>query len=146
MISLDDLTIALLEDHLGRMDDERAEFGHGYDESGKLFCHRNGRPIHPDTITRRFNRLVDQAGVPRIRLHDVRHTYATISLDAGIDAKIVSDRIGHSNMAYTLQIYTHRSVGRDRQAANTIANHIFSSRPSAHPRRSMGQADNEIED
>ena len=72
-ISLDDLTVALLEQHLDRMDDEQDAFGHGYDDSGKLFCHPDGRPIHPDTITRRFNRLVDHAGVRRIRLHDVRH-------------------------------------------------------------------------
>lgn len=46
-------------------------------------------------------------------------------LDAGIDPKIVSDRIGHANMAYTLQIYTHRSTGRDRQAAETVAGVIL---------------------
>ena len=45
----------------------------------------------PDTITDRFNRLVDRAGVKRIRLHDVRHTYATVSLDSGVDPKIVAD-------------------------------------------------------
>jgi integrase len=63
--------------------------------------------------------------VPVIRLHDVRPTYATMSLDAGVDPKIVSDRIGHANMAYTLQIYTHRSTGRDRAAAERIAALIF---------------------
>jgi integrase len=53
--------------------------------------------------------------------HDVRHTYATVSLDSGINPKIVADRIGHSNMAYTLQIYTHPSTGRDRNAADIVA-------------------------
>jgi integrase len=107
------------------LDKERRAFGQSYHEHGKLFCHPDGKPIHPDTITRRFNRLVDAAGVPRIRLHDVRHTYATLSLDAGVDPKIVSDRIGHVNMAYTLQIYTHRSTGRDREAAKRVAGLIF---------------------
>jgi len=124
-ISLDALTVAYLRRHLAMLDNEREAFGYGYHDSGKLFCRPDGRPVHPDTITRRFNRLVDRAGVPRIRLHDVRHTYATVSLDAGIDPKIVSDRIGHSNMAYTLQIYTHRSTGRDRQAAEKVAGLIF---------------------
>jgi integrase len=77
--------------------------------------------VHPDTITGRFNKLVDRAAVKRIRLHDVRHTYATTSLDAGIDPKIVADRIGHANMAYTLAIYTHKSTGKDRGAAETVA-------------------------
>lgn len=124
-IALDPLTITYLRRHLAMLDEEREAFGDAYKDHGKLFCHTDGRPLHPDTITRRFNRLVDQAGVPRIRLHDVRHTYATVSLDAGIDPKIVSDRIGHANMAYTLQIYTHRSVGRDRPAAEKVAGVIF---------------------
>jgi integrase len=55
----------------------------------------------------------------------VRHTYATLSLDAGADPKIVSDRIGHANRAYTLQIYTHRSTGHDRAAATKLAGFIF---------------------
>jgi integrase len=120
-ISLDPLTIEYLRRHLRMLDSEREAFGSAYHDSGKLMCHPDGKPVHPDTITRRFNRLVDRAGAPRIRLHDVRHTYATVSLDAGIDPKIVSDRIGHANMAYTLQIYTHRSTGRDRQAAEKVA-------------------------
>jgi integrase len=103
------------------LDNEREAFGTSYHDSGLLVCHPDGRPVHPDTITDRFNRLVDRAGVKRIRLHDVRHTYATTSLDAGIDPKIVADRIGHANMAYTLTIYTHQSTGKDRGAAQTVA-------------------------
>lgn len=124
-ISLDPFTVSFLRRHIAMLDEERAAFGNGYADQGKLFCHPDGRPIHPDTITRRFNRLVDVAGVPQIRLHDVRHTYATVSLDAGINPKIVSERIGHANMAYTLQIYTHKTTGRDRAAAEQVATLIF---------------------
>lgn len=124
-ISLDSFTVAYLTLHVAMLDEERRSFGRAYNRAGKLFCHPDGRPIHPDTITRRFNRLVDLAGVPHIRLHDVRHTYATVCIDAGIKPKIVSDRIGHANMAYTLQIYTHRSTGQDGPAAEQIAQLIF---------------------
>lgn len=124
-ISLDPLTVSYLREHLAMLDDERKAFGITYQNHGKLMCHPDGTPLHPDTITRRFNKLVNRAGVPRIRLHDVRHTYATLSLDAGIDPKIVSDRIGHANMAYTLTIYTHRSTGRDKTAAEKVASLIF---------------------
>ena len=55
----------------------------------------------------------------------MRHTYATVSLDNGVDPKIVADRIGHANMAYTLSIYTHRSSGLDRPAAEKVAGVIF---------------------
>ena len=81
----------------------------------------DGRALHADTITPRFNRLVDLAGVRRIRLHDVRHAYATLSLDSGVHAKIVSDRIGHAHEGITVQIYGHRSTGHDREAAELIA-------------------------
>jgi integrase len=100
---------------------EREAFGDSYHGSGKLICHPDGRPVHPDTITDRFNRLVDRARVKRIRLHDVRHTYATVSIDSGVDPKIVSDRIGHANMAFALTRYTHRSTGKDRAAAENVA-------------------------
>jgi integrase len=57
------------------------------------------RPPHPGTITRRFGKLVDAAGLPAIRLHDVRHSYATAGRDANIDGKALSERIGHSDAA-----------------------------------------------
>jgi integrase len=103
------------------IDDERSAWGDAYPDHGLLFVYQDGRAPHPDTITARFNRLVDRASLPRIRLHDVRHTYATVSLDAGILPKIVSDRLGHASVAFTLQTYTHRSDGRDRDAAETVA-------------------------
>ena len=55
------------------IDSERETFGANYPNHGKLMCFADGRRPHPDTVTSRFNRLVDQAGVRRIRLHDVRH-------------------------------------------------------------------------
>jgi integrase len=67
---------------------------------------------------------VDAAGVRRIRLHDVRHTYATLALNSGVEPKIVSDRVGHSNPGITFQIYTHRSSGLDRPAADLIGGMI----------------------
>jgi integrase len=119
-ISLDPFTVAALRTHVQMLDEERAAFGPDYADHRKLMCFEDGRMIHPDTITRRFNRLVDRAGARRIHLHDVRHTYTTLSMDAGIDPKIVSDRVGHSNMQVTFQVYTHRSTGRDREAAERI--------------------------
>jgi integrase len=94
---------------------------HGYlDDHGKLMRFEDGRMVHADTITRRFNRLVDRAGVRRIRLHDVRPTYATLLLDVGVQPKVVSDRMGHSNMSVTFEIYGHRSTGGDREAADLV--------------------------
>jgi len=77
-----------------------------YHDRGLLFCWSDGRPIYPETITDHFNRLVDRAGLPLITPHDVRHTYATMSLRAGVNPKIVSTRLGHATVAFTLDTYT----------------------------------------
>jgi len=65
-----------------------------------LFCWEDGRPPHPDTITRRFKKLAAAAGLPEIDLHDVRHSYATVGRNAKIDWKALSQRIGHSDVAF----------------------------------------------
>lgn len=120
-LSLDPATVELLRRYLDVLDEEREAFGTGYcGGHGKLMRFEDGRPVHADTITRRFNRLVDRAGVRRIRLHDVRHTYATLLLDVGVQPKVISDRMGHANMSVTFQIYGHRSTGRDREAADMV--------------------------
>lgn len=119
-ISLDMFTCAELAKLLDLLDRERSAFGSAYPDHRLLMVNEEGRPLHPDTITARFNRLVDRAGIPHIRLHDVRHTYATLAMDLGIDPKMLSDRIGHANTSVTLQIYTHRSAGRDQTMAQTL--------------------------
>jgi Phage integrase family len=109
-ISLDPLTVAYLRRHLAMLSDGREAFGDATGIPGNSSATPNGRAVHPDTITTRYNRIVDPAGVKRIRLHDVRHTYATVSLDSGVDPKVVADPIGHAHPAVTLAIYTHRST------------------------------------
>ena len=123
-ISLDPFTVAMLRKHLTMLDEERNAFGESYDPGGKLMCWETGKPLHPDTITSRFNLLVDRACARRIRLHDVRHTYATLALDSGIDPKILSDRVGHANLNVTFGLYVHRSAGLDRDAAELIGKAI----------------------
>ncbi len=125
-ISLDSFSCAQLRMLIDVLQSERRAVGKDYPSHGLLMVNELGRPLHPDTITTRFNRLVDRAGVPRIRLHDVRHTYATLALDEGVDPKTLSDRIGHANTWVTLQIYGHRSHGRDSLMAQTLADLIQS--------------------
>lgn len=132
-ISLDSFTCAELATLLTLLEEERRAFGDAYPDHGLIMVNEEGRPLHPDTITARFNRLVDRAGVPHIRLHDVRHTYATIAMDLGIDPKMLSDRIGHANTSVTLQIYTHRSAGRDQAMAQTLGEIIQTAIGSSNP-------------
>ncbi|PPK90848.1 site-specific recombinase XerD [Kineococcus xinjiangensis] len=121
MIALDDFTIKHLRAYLAGLDAEREAFGASYPDHDHVAVSPEGRCLSPDTFTRRFNRLVDRAGVPRIRLHDIRHTYATLAMDAGADPKTLSDRIGHANTSITMQVYTHRSTGKDRPLAERMS-------------------------
>jgi integrase len=121
-LALDPVTVAAVRGHLKRWRKERKAVGH---TSLLLFCWPDGRPVHPQTITDRFFRLSREAGLPFIRLHDVRHSYATAALKAGIHPKIVSERLGHASVAFTLQTYSHVIEGMDEAAASEIANHIL---------------------
>lgn len=87
-----------------------------------IFCHPDGRNLHPGEVTRTFLTLVDASGLPRIRLHDLRHTHATLALQAGVHPKIVSERLGHSSIAFTLEVYSHALPSLQEEAAVRIAN------------------------
>jgi len=103
------------------LDEERRLNGTDYQDHGLLFCWTDGRPIYPETITDQFNRLVDRADLPAITLHDVRHTYATMSLRAGVNPKIVSVRLGHATVAFTLDTYTADVPELHHAAAETVS-------------------------
>ena len=107
------------------LDQERRELGPDYRDHGVLFCWKDGRPPHPDPITRRFKKLAAAAGLPEIDLHDVRHNYATLGRDAKIYWKALSQRIGRSDVALTMKQYVQTDLEADRQVANTLgrANH-----------------------
>lgn len=81
----------------------------------------DGSPIHPERFTKWFHQRAWAAGLPKVRLHDVRHSYATAALAAGIPAKVVSERLGHENIAITMDTYCHVLPGLDAQAAGTVA-------------------------
>jgi integrase len=124
-LALDPATLAALQEHKARQEQERAEVGSAWMDSGLVFTRPDGVPIHPDLITDWFRRLARGAGLPPIRLHDVRHSYATAALAAGIPAKVVSERLGHANIAITLDVYSHVIPGMDAQAANAVASLIL---------------------
>jgi integrase len=138
LLALDPATVAALHEHLELRKAERAQFadwGVQVEASGLLFTEIDGTPLHPDRFTRRFRRLVAKVewqqdgarmvGLPPIRLHDVRHTYATVALQAGVPVKVISERLGHASVAVTLRIYAHVMPGMDRDAANAVAGVIL---------------------
>ena len=85
----------------------------------------DGAFVHPDIFSQAFRRRVASAGVPRIRLHDLRHTHATLLLQAGISPKVVSERLGHATVAFTMQVYAHVIPGMQADAATAFSDLVF---------------------
>jgi len=107
------------------IDLERVEFGPDYRDHGVRSCWEDGKPPHPDTITRRFKKPARSAGLPEIDLHDVRHSYATAGRDAKIDWKALSKRLGHADVAFTMKQYVQSDLAADRQVATTLTELII---------------------
>jgi integrase len=92
----------------------------GIDDPGWMFTTAVGRPVHPHAISQAFERIARRAGVPVIRLHDLRHTHGTLLIAAGVPAKVVSERLGHASPTFTIETYQHVLPGMQTDAARTI--------------------------
>lgn len=125
-VSLDKGTVAALRAHKKAQLEERMAIGPSrYSDRDLVFCRVDGEPMHPDLFSQTFDRAVARLEVPRIRLHDCRHTYATIALKAGVHPKVVSERLGHATVAFTLDRYSHSVPGMQEDAAEKVAGLIF---------------------
>jgi integrase len=121
-IAIDPGTVAALRRHEAAQKPKRLEVGLGYRKDLDLvFCRVDGSPYDPDVITGRFEQRVSRARVKRIRFHDLRHTHATIALQAGVHPKMVWERLGHSSIAVTLDLYSHVIPAMQEDAAARIA-------------------------
>lgn len=121
-VSLDSNTVSVLKEWKKRQLEERLAFGELYDRKHDLvFTKVEGGPLHPDFYSQTFDRRVAKLDLPRITLHDLRHSHATIALQAGVHPKIVSERLGHATVAFTLDVYSHSIRGMQTDAAELIA-------------------------
>ena len=125
-IDLGPLTVAELRRHRRNQLEQRMATGRRSDD-GYVFAKPDGSPVHPDYISQTFRRAVAKLDVPRIRLHDLRHTHASILLQQGVNAKVVSERLGHSSVAFTMTVYQHVMPGMQAQAAATFGAAVFGS-------------------
>jgi integrase len=121
LIDLDAGMLSVLRDWRRHQLEERLRWGSAWRDEGWIFTNEDGSRLHPDEVSKRFNRLVSSAGVRRIRLHDVRHTWACTALKAGVHPKVVSERLGHSSIAITLDTYSHVMPGMGREAGELVA-------------------------
>ena len=125
VIGLDGTTVSALKANKARQSAERLAWGPGYESNDLIFTWEDGRPLHPNIISRTFKRLSVSAGLPVIRLHDLRHSYITAGLEAGVGLKVMQERVGHSSVAITGDIYSHVSPQVDQAAADQVARFIL---------------------
>ncbi|MDA8045714.1 MAG: tyrosine-type recombinase/integrase [Actinomycetota bacterium] len=125
-LSLDEVTIDVLADHRRRQRSEEVACAPGFwHAEGYVFADEVGRALIPEYVTKGFTRAAHRVGLPQIRLHDLRHSYATAMLQAGVDVKVVAGRLGHASTVITQNVYQHRVERLDRDAANRVAALIF---------------------
>lgn len=121
VVDIDAETVAMLRRHRRRQLEERMAWGEAWTETGLVFTRQDGTALHPQTATWHFHRLARAAGVPVLRLHDLRHTHATLGLAAGVPPKVMQERLGHSSIQITMDLYSHVIPGMQADAAAKIA-------------------------
>ena len=90
-----------------------------------MFTRPDGRPLRPSDVSHAFTRAARAAGLPSIGVHGLRHTYATLSIRAGVPPHIISRRLGHANVGSTMTVYAHAFPSDDREAAERAAAFLF---------------------
>ena len=106
-----------LKRHRARQAEEKLRLGAAYQDHELIFAMPSGNPLDPSDFTKHFKGLMRQAGLPAIRLHDARHTFATLMLELGESPKTVQTMLGHANVGITLDIYSHVSIELEKRAA-----------------------------
>ena len=131
-IHLDPATIALLAEWRERQDAEKRLLGSAYQDDDYVFCLEDGRHYHPERFSRaflrkqlQFNQAYPDEPLPRLTIHGLRHTWATIALAEGVHLKVVSDRLNHSTTHITAEVYSHVTEPISRDAADLVGGLIL---------------------
>ncbi len=128
VVALDPGTIEVLKGQAARQLDEQGEWDEAWIETGLVFTAENGAALDPESVSRYFRQAVKKTMLPPIRLHDLRHTHATLALQAGIHPKVVSERLGHATVSITLDTYSHAIPAMQEEAAALIAGLVFATK------------------
>ena len=120
-VSLDAETVAALRRQSQRQLDDAAEWKDSWLGEGHVFTREDGEPWHPDRVRVLFQQALKVVGMRHIRMHDLRHTWATLALRAGVHPKVVQERLGHANIRITLDTYSHVLPDMQESAAELVA-------------------------
>jgi len=113
---LPSITVDLLKEHKVKQNEERLRLGPIYHNNDLVFPRPNGMPIPPASFSSNFAAFIRRSKLKHIRFHDLRHSHATQLLLQGVHPKIVSERLGHSNIGITLDTYSHVLPGMQEDA------------------------------
>jgi integrase len=120
-VNLTPRTVNVLKAHRKRQQEERTKLSGLYEDRDLIFATNVGTPINPENLVNRsFKPLLEKAGLPEIRFHDLRHTCATLLLGRGVHPKIVQELLGHATIAMTLDTYSHYLPSMGDQASGAM--------------------------
>jgi integrase len=119
-ITLPSVTIEALRQHKARQARQRLQLGLGRDDNGLVCARYDGEPRSPKSLTWQFKGLVAKLDIPRITFHGLRHSHATQLLRAGIHPKVAQERLGHSTIAMTMDLYSHVTESMQEDAAALV--------------------------
>jgi integrase len=121
-IVLLDYTIKVLKEERKKQLENKLYLGENYIDNNFVCCQNDGRPYDPDYISRHFLRKSTSIDIPKVRFHDLRHTHATLLLQANVNSKVVSERLGHSKVNITLDTYSHVLPDMQKEAVKKLQN------------------------
>ena len=136
-IALSPSVFLVLNEHKKAKETERLLLGILLTDDDLVFSTPEGKPLRPNTVTRAWTTLAKRCGLRVIRLHDARHTHASLMLKQGIHPKIVQERLGHSSIQMTLDTYSHVAPGL-QEAAATRFDEILSPKLESEPPAKLG--------
>jgi integrase len=120
VIVLGKSTLDKLHAHYDLQQLERQFSGYRWQENHLIFPSAIGTPMESSNLIKHFKKLLKQVGLPDIRFHDLRHTAATLMLRQGIHPKVVQERLGHSSISVTMDVYSHVLPSMQDEAADKI--------------------------
>jgi integrase len=122
-IAVPEVTMAALQLQKEKCEKNKQDLGEDkYNDQGYVVCWDDGTPYRPDYVTKAFEKMIKRLNLPKITFHDLRHTHATLLLEAGVHPKVVQERLGHSTISMTLDTYSHVLPNIQQEAATHMDN------------------------
>ena len=110
----------ILKEHKQKQEFLKNALQNEYKDNNLVCCIENGSPFNPDSFTPKFRKLLDSSNLPKIRFHDLRHSHASLLLSQGVQPKFISERLGHSNINITMDLYSHIYEATNKEIANNF--------------------------